>query len=117
MKSKKVLTQFRLWPLLTSQLKGIPGLEKKYCRNYSFSARRLNCVENFFIQHQVSYPYLSRGAQPQACRPSAFRLGVSVSGQYRSVALWLDAVLLLTLLVGKNFLFYSPAPLTIRTAS
>lgn len=59
----------------------------------------------------------SRGAQPQACRPSAFRLGVSVSGQYRSVALWLDAVLLLTLLVGKNFLFYSPAPLTIRTAS
>lgn len=60
---------------------------------------------------------LSRGAQPQACRPSAFRLGVSVSGQYRSVALWLDAVLLLTLLVGKNFLFYSPAPLTIRTAS
>ena len=56
-------------------------------------------------------------AQPQACRPSAFRLGVSVSGQYRSVALWLDAVLLLTLLVGKNFLFYSPAPLTIRTAS
>jgi hypothetical protein len=60
---------------------------------------------------------ISRGAQPQACRPSAFRLGVSVSGQYRSVALWLDAVLLLTLLVGKNFLFYSPAPLTIRTAS
>ena len=39
--NKKVLTQFRLWPLLTSQLKGIPGLEKKYCRNYSFSARRL----------------------------------------------------------------------------
>ena len=60
---------------------------------------------------------LSRGAQPPTCRSSAFRPGESVSGQYRSVALWLDAVLLLTLLVGKNFLFYSPAPLTIRTAS
>ena len=80
-------------------------------------------LELFLLEcNQVLYlsslcVYKSRGAQPQACRPSAFRLGVSVSGQYRSVALWLDAVLLLTLLVGKNFLFYSPAPLTIRTAS
>jgi hypothetical protein len=80
-------------------------------------------LELFFNYYFLFYFYHilallnSRGAQPQACRPSAFRLGVSVSGQYRSVALWLDAVLLLTLLVGKNFLFYSPAPLTIRTAS
>ena len=73
----------------------------------------LKTTTNLVIYWPVSY----RWAQPQACRPSAFRLGVSVSGQYRSVALWLDAVLLLTLLVGKNFLFYSPAPLTIRTAS
>lgn len=80
-------------------------------------------LELFLFLHLIFFTHffvvfiLSRGAQPQACRPSAFRLGVSVSGQYRSVALWLDAVLLLTLLVGKNFLFYSPAPLTIRTAS
>ena len=55
--NKKVLTQFRLWPLLTSQLKGIPGLEKKYCRNYSFSARRLIALtfQNFFYVIDILY--------------------------------------------------------------